>query len=215
MLAACTTVDPFLRLGGEKGGKSPAARPGCTSAPSLAKAAATSGERQAFVDRGVEPLDDRPRACRPAPPRRHRSTPRSRARRSRIMVGTLRDAAALRVRSRPPARAASPSRSSGKHAADVAEEHLHLPAQHAGHRLGGALVGDVDDIDAGAQLEQFGREVGGIAVPGRAVIELAGIGLGVGDELAAPTSPRMPDGRPAPRGSAKPWRPERTPWLGS
>jgi hypothetical protein len=41
----------------------------------------------------------------------------------------------------------------------------------------------VHDIDAGPQLEQFGREMSGIAVPGRAVVELAGIGLGVGDKL--------------------------------
>ena len=44
------------------------------------------------------------------------------------------------------------------------------------------LIGNVDDVDAGSQLEQFGREVGGIAVAGRSVIELAWVGLGVGDE---------------------------------
>src|SRR5262245_34189932 len=46
-----------------------------------------------------------------------------------------------------------------------------------------ALIGYVDDVDAGSQLEQFGREVGGIAVAGRSVIELARVRLGVGDEL--------------------------------
>src|SRR5262249_4959129 len=45
-----------------------------------------------------------------------------------------------------------------------------------------ALIGNVDDVDAGSQLEQFGREAGGIAVAGRSVIELAWVGLGVGDE---------------------------------
>jgi hypothetical protein len=43
---------------------------------------------------------------------------------------------------------------------------VHLAAQHAGQGLGRALVRDVDDIDAGSQLEQFGGEMGGVAVTG-------------------------------------------------
>jgi hypothetical protein len=59
-----------------------------------------------------------------------------------------------------------------KRAADVAEKHLHLPAQDAGNGIGGPLIGDVHDIDAGPEFEQFGCEVSGIAVTGGSVIEL-------------------------------------------
>ena len=54
-----------------------------------------------------------------------------------------------------------------QHAADVAEEHLHLSGHDAGHRFERALVGHVDDVDAGPLLEQLGRKMRRIADPAR------------------------------------------------
>ena len=71
-----------------------------------------------------------------------------------------------------------------QHAADVAEEHLHLFGHHAGYGFGCALVWHVDDVDAGPLLEQLGGEMAGVADAGGAEVELAGIGLGQSHEFA-------------------------------
>ena len=56
------------------------------------------------------------------------------------------------------------------------------PGQHVGHRLRRALVGHVGDVDPGLDLEQRAEQMRRRAEP-RAEIQLAGVGLGVGDEL--------------------------------
>ena len=66
---------------------------------------------------------------------------------------------------------------------DLAEQNMHLPGDDAGDRVRRALVGDVDEVGSGPQLEQLRDQMGEIAVAHGAEIELAGIGLGVGDQL--------------------------------
>ncbi len=46
-----------------------------------------------------------------------------------------------------------------------------------------AAIGHVDHGDAGGRLEQFGGQVRHRPVPARAIAELSGIGLGVGDQV--------------------------------
>ena len=174
MLAVRATVDHFCVSKGLR-------RAGLHLGAELGKSGGNLRRDQAFVDRGIELADD---ALGRAGGRDHADIGQHdvighAALHHRRHVGEQRVAPFARDRERAQCAVAHQC----KRAADVAEEHLHLPAQHAGDRIGGALVGDVLDIDAGPQLEQFGREVGGIAVPGRAVIELAGIRPGVGDKL--------------------------------
>jgi hypothetical protein len=47
----------------------------------------------------------------------------------------------------------------------------------------GAVVGYRHDVDLGFGLEEFRREMGGRAEAGIGVVELAGIGFCVGDQL--------------------------------
>src|SRR5262249_34365174 len=63
------------------------------------------------------------------------------------------------------------------------EHHLHLTGEEIGHRRGRALVGDVRQIHAGDELEQLPRDVMRAADAGRGHVQLAGIGLGVGNKL--------------------------------
>ncbi len=51
------------------------------------------------------------------------------------------------------------------------------------HHLAAARIGNVHEVDPGAQLEQLHREVPLGADPGRRIVELAGRGLGLGDEV--------------------------------
>jgi hypothetical protein len=55
--------------------------------------------------------------------------------------------------------------------------------QQVGELRAGAAVGHVQHEDAGGHLQVFKRQVPGAAVAGRAVVELAGPGLGQRDEL--------------------------------
>ena len=63
------------------------------------------------------------------------------------------------------------------------EHHLHPAADQVGQGLRRTAIGHVDDVDAGHELEQLGRDMGSGAVARRGEVELAGIGLGIGDEL--------------------------------
>ena len=63
------------------------------------------------------------------------------------------------------------------------EEQLHLSADRVGDRRRAAAIRHVQHLDAGHALEQRGAQMIGRAGPGRRIGDLAGIGLGVGDEL--------------------------------
>ena len=58
-----------------------------------------------------------------------------------------------------------------------------LPAEHRQHQVGTAFVGHMLQLDAGFLRNQLGRQVRAGQRAGRAIGELAGIGLGIGDEV--------------------------------
>jgi hypothetical protein len=62
--------------------------------------------------------------------------------------------------------------------------HDYLVAKEARHSVRQALIGHMDNIGAGLRLEPFRDEMRRIAVTRGAIIELAGIGLGLRDEFA-------------------------------
>ena len=66
---------------------------------------------------------------------------------------------------------------------NVVEHHLHLPGDQIGERRRAAAVGHVDHVDARQHLEQFARHMDRGPVAGGRHVELAGIGLGVGDQF--------------------------------
>jgi len=66
---------------------------------------------------------------------------------------------------------------------NVGHDQLDVPAQHVAHRRTDAAIGNVHEIDAGLALEQFDREMGDRARSGRAEIDLARMGAGIGDEI--------------------------------
>ena len=68
------------------------------------------------------------------------------------------------------------------HDRDRLERHVHLAGQYIGNRGCGALVGDVDDINAGARFEHLASEMRQGAGRGTEV-QLVRVGLGVGDEF--------------------------------
>ena len=63
------------------------------------------------------------------------------------------------------------------------EHDLHLPAEQIGERGRRAAIGHVDHVDAGHHLEQLAGHMGRGPVAGRRHVDLARIGLGIGDEL--------------------------------
>ena len=63
------------------------------------------------------------------------------------------------------------------------EGHLHIAGHQIGDRGSAAFIGHVHDVDAGARLEQLTGEMGQHADAARGKIDLARIGLGIGDEL--------------------------------
>ena len=63
------------------------------------------------------------------------------------------------------------------------EHHVDVAGGEVLRRRRRALVGHVRDVDAGLQLEQLARDVAGGADALRRIGQLAGIGLGVGDQL--------------------------------
>jgi hypothetical protein len=65
----------------------------------------------------------------------------------------------------------------------VTASEVDLVAQDALNRLASALVRHVDEVDARERAEHLPGEVGHIAGAGMGVIELAGMGLCVGEEL--------------------------------
>jgi hypothetical protein len=68
---------------------------------------------------------------------------------------------------------------------DVRRHHRNVSADEIGEPRARALVRDMDDVvEAGELLEQLAGEVGHGAGSGRPVGKLAGIGLGIGNELA-------------------------------
>ena len=71
-----------------------------------------------------------------------------------------------------------------RHGGGQALEHqVHLARHEVGVGGRAAFVGNVDDIQTGGELEQFPGQVGGGARTAGGVIELAGVGLGVGDQF--------------------------------
>ena len=74
---------------------------------------------------------------------------------------------------------------------DRREAGLHLPAQQIGNIT--VAVRHVDELDAGQLVEQFAGHVGRGAGADRGVVDLAGIGLGVSDELRQRFAPAPPD----------------------
>ena len=67
---------------------------------------------------------------------------------------------------------------------DVVDGELALVAEHAVSDSAALLKCTCDEVETGLELVEFARQVGEIGRTGRAVVELAGIGLGVGDQLA-------------------------------
>ena len=68
--------------------------------------------------------------------------------------------------------------------ADIGRHHRDMSGGEIGHAGRGALVGDVRDLRCADQmLEQLAGQIGHGAGAGRAIGQLGGIGLGVGDEL--------------------------------
>ena len=63
------------------------------------------------------------------------------------------------------------------------EHHLHLPADQVGKGGCIALVRHVRDLDAGALLQHLAREVAGVAAARRGEVDLARVGLEVGDQF--------------------------------
>ena len=61
---------------------------------------------------------------------------------------------------------------------------LHLTTNQVGKRRGAALVGDVHQIRSGRVLVHLRHQMADTAVTGRAEVDAAGVGLGVGRELA-------------------------------
>jgi hypothetical protein len=67
---------------------------------------------------------------------------------------------------------------------DSAGEHdLHLPSKQIGECGPATTMGHVYHVDAGHHLKQFAGQMCSCADAGRHHIELAGVALGVGDEL--------------------------------
>ena len=66
---------------------------------------------------------------------------------------------------------------------DRRERHRDMPAEQIGQRRAGAFVGNMHQRDAGRAGEIFAGDVAGGAGAGRAEIDLAGIGLRIGDQL--------------------------------
>ena len=73
------------------------------------------------------------------------------------------------------------------------EHDLHLSAQEIDQRGPAAAISDADKVDAGHEFEQFAGNVGHAAIAGGSHIDLAGIGLRIGNELWGPYSPAPPD----------------------
>src|ERR1700726_1052896 len=63
------------------------------------------------------------------------------------------------------------------------EHHLHLSAEQIGKRRSPAAIRHMDQINAGHHLEQFAGNMLRASYPARPHVELAGICLGIGDEL--------------------------------
>ena len=63
------------------------------------------------------------------------------------------------------------------------EVHLHSRSDQVSERSRCTAIGHVQDIDAGHDLEQLTRQMGGRPVAGRCHVEPAGIGLGVCNEF--------------------------------
>ena len=86
-------------------------------------------------------------------------------------------------------------------AAEVRRHHRDMAAGEIGDAGRRALVGNVHDVGRADQLlEQLARQIGQRAGAGRAVGQLARIGLGVGDQLlraCAPAPTRAPRSRSA------------------
>ena len=60
---------------------------------------------------------------------------------------------------------------------------LHLTADQIGKGRGAALVGDMHQVHARCTLEHLGHQMADATVAGRAKIDLARIGLGIGNQL--------------------------------
>ena len=71
----------------------------------------------------------------------------------------------------------------GPRRADAGEVHLHLPGDHIGDRGARALVGNVDDVDAGDHLEELAGEMRGGAVAAGGIGERAGLRFCERDQL--------------------------------
>ena len=149
----------------------------------LDHAAAQLGRLQALVDFGVEPRRPRRRASRAAP------TTRSRSRWSN-WAGRFRPWSALgkfgaRVVLVTASALSFPVPDQRNQRRGGAEIHLNASAQHVGHRLRAALVGNAGDLGCGFRLEQSHRP-GAASVPcPKPKLSLPGIGFRVADEFRA------------------------------
>ena len=66
---------------------------------------------------------------------------------------------------------------------NIVEHHLHHAGEHVGECRRAAPVRHMLHVDAGEHLEQFTGHVDRRPVPGRRHVELARVGLGVGDQF--------------------------------
>ncbi len=66
---------------------------------------------------------------------------------------------------------------------DEVQHHLHLPASKVGECRPGAAIGHVHQVDASHHLEQFPGDMGCRANPARRHVDLARIGLRIGNEF--------------------------------
>ena len=66
---------------------------------------------------------------------------------------------------------------------DTTEGDLHLAAEQVGQHLALASIRHVHQIDAAHHLEQLGRHMGAVPVVRRRHVDLARIGLAVGDQF--------------------------------
>ena len=131
-----------------------------------------------------------PAACRVA--RRSRTTRRIGTPAIRIWRWSARQGARASAPNwRWPEFSAVPAWCRAQRGDDGIEHHVDVAGDDVVERWPGAAIGHMHHGDAGARLEQLGREVGGRADALRREGELAGIGLGERDESAIELTPRL------------------------
>ena len=156
-------------------------RAGDRLAAELGQALAHLRVGQRPVHLGVDLLDDRRAACPWACRCRTRPSPRSRAPSRRPSAACGIDGS--RSCRRDGERAQLAALDVADRRRQVVEQHVHLAAHQVDQRRAGALVRHVQHLAAGHRLEQLAREVHRGAAARRRHVDLARVGLAVGDEL--------------------------------